>query len=155
MKIRFWKIFLLIFKKYFFFNEKKKLRFFLDNHFDVEFCQESIFRIHKCNGAVLKVQNTLWRHPTIFDFLDSSNFIGSIRYFIGSQQQKKIRQRNSSLALIKKKIKAFRSLSSSVGLADCHRKWVCSQLHSMLTFMSQPTCRVISRPTIIIMFVKR
>ena len=47
------------FQKIYFFDEKPKLRFFFDNHFDVEFCQESIFRIHKCNGAVLKVQNTL------------------------------------------------------------------------------------------------
>ena len=47
------------FSKNIFFRRKKKLRNFLDNHVDVEFCQESIFRIYKCNGAVLKVQNTL------------------------------------------------------------------------------------------------
>ena len=47
------------FQKIFFFDEKKMLRIFLDNYVDVEFCQESIFRIHKCNGAILKVQNTL------------------------------------------------------------------------------------------------
>ena len=62
----FWKIFLLIFKKYFFFRRKKKLRKKLDYHFDVEFCQESIFGIHKCNGAVLKVQNNVW---TILKYL--------------------------------------------------------------------------------------
>ena len=41
------------FQKIYFVYEKKKLRNFLDNHIDVEFCQESIFRIHKYNGAVL------------------------------------------------------------------------------------------------------
>jgi len=40
------------FSKNIFFRRKKKLRNFLDNHVDVEFCQESIFRIHKCKGAV-------------------------------------------------------------------------------------------------------
>ena len=43
------------FQKIVFFPTKKKLRNFLFNHIDVEFCQESIFRTHKYNGAVLKV----------------------------------------------------------------------------------------------------
>ena len=48
------KIFLIIFKKYYFFQRKKCWDFFLDYYFDVEFCQESISGIYKCNGAVLK-----------------------------------------------------------------------------------------------------
>ena len=55
----FQKKYIFSFSKNIFFRRKKKLRNFLDNYVDVEFCQESIFRIHKCNGAVLKVQNTL------------------------------------------------------------------------------------------------
>ena len=36
----------------FFFDEKIKVEKNLDHHIDVEFCQESIFRIHKSNGAL-------------------------------------------------------------------------------------------------------
>ena len=42
------------FSKIIFFLTKKKLRKLLDYYIDVEFCQESISGIHKCNGAVLK-----------------------------------------------------------------------------------------------------
>ena len=45
-------------KNIFFCRRKKKLRIFLDYHIDVEFCQESISSIYKCNGAVLKAPIT-------------------------------------------------------------------------------------------------
>ena len=43
--------------KIIFFNEKIKVEKKMDHHFDVEFCQESIFGTHKCNGAP---QTPLW-----------------------------------------------------------------------------------------------
>ena len=66
------KICLLIFQKYIFFHENKKLRFFLDYHIDVEFCQESISGIHKCNVAVLKALNTVKQIQNFVFFIGSS-----------------------------------------------------------------------------------
>ena len=54
------------FSKWKFLSKKKELTKKSNYHFDVEFCQESIFGIHKCNGAVLKVQNNVW---TILKYL--------------------------------------------------------------------------------------
>ena len=45
------------------FVEKIKVEKKMGHHFDVEFCQESIFGIHKCNGAP---QTPLWTQLLFF-----------------------------------------------------------------------------------------
>ena len=72
-----------IFQKIFFFDEKKSWENFWITMSMWNFVRNPFFASINA-GAVLKVQNALWKHPMIFDFWDSSNFTGSIQYFIGS-----------------------------------------------------------------------
>ena len=58
----------------------------MNYYFDVEFCQESIFCIHKFNGAVLKALITASTNSNICVFSRIFHFTGSIQYFIGSIQ---------------------------------------------------------------------